>query len=179
MLNSNLSEEPGRKVQNRLSSFLGRLLSRTLEGQPVSKFWFALVGITGLAALWFTGVMCEDAFRYMILSSEAPAQIEKWGVAELSSSEYAVFAEYAYEIEGKQYRGKTIFTTRSYLNSYAAEKGLPNWQRQYWKVWYSSWKPSFSSLQRNFSLKSSVRALLAAGVCLYFLTLKKSFKKES
>jgi hypothetical protein len=178
MQDSNLLIGPIKKAANKLFSYLIHPLRKHLGREGVSKFWFTLVAVTGLAALWFFGSMCQEAFCYLILSNKTSVHVEKWGVKEISSSEYAVFAEYSYQVKDKQYKGKTIFTTRSYLNAYAAEKAIPDWKNKSWKASYSSWSPKYSSLQRNFSLKSAVRALLAAGVCLYFITLRSSFKKE-
>ena len=132
-----------------------------------------LISITGLITLWFLGLASHGLFQYWRLDAKTPVQEVHWSVQSLSSTHFGMEGEYAYEVNGRHYQGKTFFKTPVYLNAYAAEKDRPKWEGHTWEVWYQSRHPQNSSLQKLFPTKAIIHGAIALGIFLYFFFVKE------
>jgi hypothetical protein len=136
------------------------------------KFWFVLLILVGGTALWLFGKASYQLISYALLNERTPAHIEQLEIEQVGSSRFAIAASFTYEVEGKSYFGKTVFSHAYYLNYPTAEKALKNWKEKNWETWYSSYTHSYSSLQKIFPFKSCIHALLGIGVLVYFYFLR-------
>ncbi len=132
------------------------------------RLWVILLVVSGGIAVWFSGVALVSLWKYSLLNAQAPAQILNWQVCDLSSSRYAVSADYQFTINGVVYDGKTVFENPHYLNRFAAEHSIRHHSNHSWKAWYRESNPLRSSLEREFPMKKCLHALLTLGVFGYF-----------
>jgi len=137
------------------------------------KFWLVLVIIVSCISLWLFGRASYDLCRYAMLNRTAIAHVEGFSIEQTGSSRFVIKAEYSYEASGAKLKGETLFLNPYYLNRPTAERALKNWEKKQWQVFYSSWRPSFSSMQRMFPFKSCIHAVLALGVLVYFFFLRR------
>ncbi len=137
------------------------------------KLWLGFLVVAGGIALWFSGIALYNCVGYWKLGPTAPAKITAWLVKELSVSKFGMETSYIYEVEGKQYTGKTLFKTPVYLNSYSAEDDIKEWKELSWRVWYKKSNPVISSLQKYFPTKEILQAILTIGVFVYFYFMRQ------
>lgn len=133
------------------------------------RIWFVLLIISAAVFLWFSGIAIGGAWKFFRLNSKASAKILNWNVREISSSRFALEAEYQFEFDGSTYFGKTVFENPQFLNQFAAENYMQINGSKSWEAWFQSNHPNFSSLERDFPQKKCLQALLTLGVFLYFL----------
>lgn len=132
------------------------------------KLWLGLLIVSGAIALWFSGIATVQVWQYARLNAQTPATVLSWGVRDLSSSRYAIEADYRYEVKGTSHRGKTVFKHPQFLNRYAAENHAKTMEGKRWHAWYVERNPAHSSLERKFPQKECLHALLTVGVFAYF-----------
>ena len=132
------------------------------------RIWLVLLVISGGIALWFSGIALGGAWKYFRLNAFASAQVLHWQTQEISSSRYAIEAEYQFEVAGKAYKGKTIFERPQFLNRFAAENYIAINGSKSWQAWYRKGGPGFSSLEKEFPKKKCLQAVLTLGVFFYF-----------
>jgi hypothetical protein len=134
-----------------------------------------LIGVSGVAAAAFLAVAVHGLWGYFRLEEKLPASVYHWKVIEKSSSQFAIRASYTFEREGKTYRGKTIFSKPYHLNRISAEKQIKNFIPHPWQAWHQPGRPAISSLEKVFPVKKCLYALMALGVSLYFLYVRKKY----
>ncbi len=132
------------------------------------RFWVVLLVASGLIALWFSGSAAANLWKYFRLNVQTSAEVLQWRVQELSSSRFAIQAEYQFKLNGKTYTGETIFENPQFLNSFAAENYMRINGSKNWETWYCSSKPSYNCLEKKFPKKKCLQALLTIGVFFYF-----------
>ena len=131
-----------------------------------------LLIVTGLISLWFFGNALLESWKWMGFTAQSLAEVVKWEVKELSSSHYVLVAHYHYQVDGKQFSGKTQFSSPFYLNYYAAQSGLKAQQAKPVYAWYRKSRPALSTLEKRFPKKEFTYALLTAGVLVYFYFIR-------
>lgn len=119
----------------------------------------------------FITAALHDIWGYIRLEEHTVAFINRMKVIEVSPSQFAVRASYAFKARGKTYRGKTVFSKPFYLNRESAEREIQNRLSQTWTVWYQPSRPKICSLEKNFPLKKCLYALMTLGVFFYFVYL--------
>lgn len=132
------------------------------------RLWAVLLIVSGAIALWFSGIAFSSLWKYTFLNTQASAKIISWQAKELSSSRFALEAEFEFEQGGILYKGKTVFENPQFLNRYAAENYGNLVQTQSWKAWHRASNPNKCSLEREFPQKKCLHALLTVGVFAYF-----------
>jgi len=136
--------------------------------QNFYKLWLILLVISGAIALWFSGIATGGMWKFFYLNAQSPVKILNWQVQELSSSRFALEAEYQFEINHAVYEGKTIFERPQFLNRFAAENYMKINGSKSWVTWYRSGNPACNSLEKEFPRKQCLQALLTLGVFVYF-----------
>ncbi len=131
-----------------------------------------LVWLAGLITAGFLVSASLDLWAYLRLEKKSIAKVEKWRVIEKGSSKFAVKGYYAFEVQGKTYHGKTIFSKPYHLNRLSAEKQIKNYTTQQWPVWYQPSHPEHSSIELFFPFKKCLYSLMVLGVFLYFVYLR-------
>lgn len=134
-------------------------------------FKTTIFSITGAIAIWLLGNTVFDLWTYHRLSKYTAAEVKRWRIKEISSSEFALEASYRYEVNGQKWKGKGRLSKPYYLNSLAANKAVQEKSAQRWIVWYIPSKPHVSSLEKNFPYKNLFNALCGLGVVAYFCVL--------
>lgn len=132
------------------------------------RLWVVLLAISGAIALWFSALAVMGILKFSLLNAQATAEIMQWKVQEISSSRFAVEADYQFKVEDNVYHGKTKFDHPQFLNRFAAENYIANQDSKSWKTWYRDTNPARSDLEREFPQKSCLQALLTVGVFAYF-----------
>jgi hypothetical protein len=132
------------------------------------RLWVVLLCITGAISCWFVVLAMMKGWTYFRLDSQCVAQVEKWDIKMISSSNYSLHATYRYLVDGRPFTGDTLYFSLSFPNRYAAEIDLKERQSQAIHVWYQKKNPAFSSLQRRFPKKELLNAMLTTGVFVYF-----------
>jgi hypothetical protein len=145
--------------------------------QNLYKLWVVLLIVSVGIALWFSGTALLDLWKFARLNAQAPATVTKWEIRDLSSSRFAVEAEFLYEVNGTLYSGKTVFESHRFLNRFAAENHVKLLQVRSWQTWYRESNPSLSSLEREFPQKQCLQALLTIGVFTYFYFARNLFSR--
>jgi hypothetical protein len=132
------------------------------------QLWVILLVISGAIALWFSGIAVGGMWKFFGLSAQTPVKVLKWQVRELTSSRFALEADYQFEIDGVTYSGKTIFERPQFLNRFAAENYMRINGSKSWNTWYRTGNPKSNSLEKEFPQKQCLHALLTLGVFIYF-----------
>lgn len=139
----------------------------------MQRLWVVLVVISSAVALWFSAQAASALWNYSRLDSTAIAQIEQWGVAPISSSEFAIEAKYFFlSKKGERFFGKTIFKKPYFLNEPSARATIKGLKNRSWTVWYNSKNPTISSLQKIFPFQACIQAFLTVVVTLYFVVIR-------
>ncbi len=138
----------------------------------MNKKWLALLVVAGAVFLWFGGLTLFELWGYFRLPAHTKATIERWEIEE-QSSKFFLVANYFYEIEGEKYTGSCRIKEPKFLNRFAAEDELKQWQRYDWSVWYNPHAPKISSLQKLFPYKHLIYALCSFGLLVYFFLLQR------
>jgi hypothetical protein len=136
--------------------------------QNLYRLWVVLLATSGAIALWFSGLALVGVFRFSLLNDHTSAEITHWQVRELSSSRFAIEADYQFKVKEVTYHGKTKFDKPQFLNRFAAENYIATLGSRSWKTWYRESNPARSSLEREFPKKNCLHALLTIGVFAYF-----------
>jgi hypothetical protein len=136
--------------------------------QNLYRLWLILLVVSGAISLWFSGIAVGGMWKFLRLNAQASVKILNWQVQELSSSRFALEAEYQFEVDGVTHLGKTIFKKPQFLNRFAAENYMRIHGSKSWETWYQMRHPTYNSLEKEFPQKQSLQALLTLGVFVYF-----------
>jgi hypothetical protein len=135
--------------------------------------WVVLLAASGIIALWFSGAAAIGMWKFFSLNAQTPAKILKWQVQELSSSRFALEADYRFDVNDNTYTGKTIFERPQFLNRFAAENYMMINGSKSWGTWYRANSPLHNSLEKEFPQKNCLQALLTLGVFIYFFSSRR------
>jgi hypothetical protein len=127
---------------------------------------------SGAISLWFSGVAAEGMWKFFRLNAQISVKILDWQIQELSSSRFALEAQYQFEIDNVMYGGKTIFERPQFLNRFAAQNYMQIHSSKNWEAWYRISNPAYNSLEKEFPQKQCLQALLTFGVFVYFFFAK-------
>src|ERR1700722_3610589 len=152
--------------------------------QNLYRLWLVLLVGSGGVAVWFSSTAAGGMWKYFQLNDQVSAKILKWGIKELSSSRFALEAQYRYDVNEVPYEGKTIFDSPQFLNRFAAENYMKLQSAKRWQTWYSTGHPDYNSLEKKAPKKQCSQALLTLGVFVYFfftrgMLLRIGFKDET
>jgi hypothetical protein len=142
------------------------------------RLWLILLMISGAIALWFSGIAAGGIWQFFCLNAQTSVKILNWQVCELTSSRFALEADYQFELNGVTYDGKTIFENPQFLNRFAAENYMRINGSQSWKTWYWTSHPTYNSLEKEFPRKQCLHALLTLGVFVYFLFARRMILRD-
>ena len=146
--------------------------------QNLYRLWVVLLAVSGMIALWFAGVAAVGMWNFFCLNAKAPATILEWQIQELSSSRFALEADYRFDIHGNTYTGKTIFEKPHFLNRFAAENYMRINGSKSWETWYRTSNPSHNSLEKEFPKKKCLQAFLTLGVFVYFFFIRSKTTED-
>jgi hypothetical protein len=132
------------------------------------RLWVTLLVVSGVIALWFSEIAAVGMWKFFRFNAQVPAKVLNWQVKELSSSRFAVEAEYRFEVNGDSYSGKTIFKNPQFLNRFAAENYMKINGAKSRETWYRPGNPKHNTLEKEFPQKQCLQALLTLGVFIYF-----------
>src|SRR5579862_9629625 len=114
------------------------------------RLWVVLIVISSGIALWFLGVAAKELWKFSQRNAKTPVKILNWQVHEITSSRFAIQAEYQFELNSKTYSGKTIFKKPQFLNRFAAENYMRMHGSKNWETWYRTRNPACNSLEKQF-----------------------------
>lgn len=143
------------------------------------KYWKILLSLLTIVNIWFAGIALHQLYIYIRLNANTSTSDIQWSVKEISDERYLINGKYTFLVQNDTQTGETTLTSPYFLNQWAAEQGIiENAKHSPWKVWYSSYNPEYSSLQKNFPIKECLSSLLLFGVLLYFFGLKHYVEKH-
>ncbi len=85
--------------------------------------WKILLAVTASLVLWFIVLLAPELWKYCKLTTRGSAQISSWEIKPLSSS-YGLQGHYRYQIDGREYAGKTLLKSPVHLNVFAAQNAI-------------------------------------------------------
>ncbi len=136
------------------------------------RLWMVLIVISSVIALWFSGIVAKELWKFFQLNAKTSVKMINWQAHEITSSRFAIEAEYQFELKGVAYSGKTIFKKPQFLNRFAAENYMRIHGSKSWETWYRIGNPSCNSLEKQFPQKQCLQALLTLGVFTYFFFVR-------
>lgn len=134
--------------------------------------WNILLGVATIVTLWFAVKSAKELQRYLSFSKQVPIEVHEWGHSSVGKGAFGVRASYTYVVDGQKYGGTHVFTTPLFMNAEVVDKQLHKWKGLRWQAWYSPKHPEKSTLQHNYPIKSTVQAILALGILIYFAWLR-------
>jgi hypothetical protein len=144
-----------------------------------NPFFLTLLACLAAAALTYSVIAIYKYIRYASLTATAQAEEMQWDIKAharmkpldlILADHYFVQAHYNFYDKDKKHAGKTRFK-ESYLNSWAAEQAIKDFEKQSWTVWYEPGKGNHSTLQKNFPLKECISAGVLWALLVYFIWL--------
>lgn len=143
-----------------------------------NRYWQILIGLLSIVTAWFALSALYLIYHYARLSDHTSPTNIQWSVEEITDERFLLNGHYHFKVEEKNYSGETLITSPHFLNKWAAEQSINDFEKLKWEVWYSHRNPEYSSLQKNFPYKEVLSALLLAGVLAYFFGLKHYVEKN-
>lgn len=109
------------------------------------------------------------------LNEQISAHIYQWDVEEIGSDQFALKANFSFEIDGQVYRGKTLFSKPLYLNQISAIAALKEKAAgsKDWMAWVDRDRPAWCTLEKERPYNFLLRAALSSAVILYFILFRK------
>jgi hypothetical protein len=139
-----------------------------------NPFWILFLAFLSLVTAWYVGRAFYLVYEYSVLQRNVPAKTIEWRVDELSDEQFVPEAAYTYEVDGKTYEGKGLWTEQIYRNAYAAQLAIMAFKqspKRSWTIWFDPTEITHSSLQKTFPIKECIYAGLLSGILLYFIGL--------
>jgi hypothetical protein len=144
----------------------------------MAKIKVGLLAFVLSVVLWFAYHGGRQYYAFARLKERTVAHDATWEILKLSTNRFCLGSNYSYTVQGKVYRGRTIFQKAYYLNEYSAKAALDSSAKQNWMVWYDPRYPEISSLQKLFPFKNLIRGGLASLLLIYFLAVNSWLKKD-
>jgi DNA phosphorothioation-dependent restriction protein DptG len=133
--------------------------------------WQALLLLIGGITVIYSSIAGFRYYEYKHLTATATPLVLTWQVEKISDEKYGIQAFYTISVGQHLYSAKIPLEDASYLNSWAAEKGIQERRSQLWKVWYDPNDPSHSALHKKLPIKEMVGVAILWVILLYFLVL--------
>jgi hypothetical protein len=149
--------------------FVKRLL---LSPKPL---YIGLIVFAALISCYFWGQAIRILTINYFLDEQIPVRIYQWDVEEIGSDQFALQANFTYELDGQTFRGKTFFAKPLYLNQISAiaalkEKAAGSKERL---AWVDRDQPVRCTLEKERPFNFLLRAVLSSAVILYFILFRK------
>ncbi len=133
--------------------------------------WSVILILTGMVALWRTGIGAWNLIEYNRFGPEVQAEATRYEIIS-KGSKYALKAYYTYSYGDKTYASSKVLSKPYYLNKAAAEGEIKKMLGMPWAAWVDPKAPGVSTLELAFPLRDCFYAICSLGVFLYFLYLK-------
>lgn len=156
-----------------------------------NQIWLTFLATTVLIVFWFSGMTGYELYNYVTLNSKTLPTEVNWLVQRESSDRYSLRASYKYQVKGDVYEGETTVNKKFFRSPKAAQKRSSQNSQKKWMIWYASYNPEHSTIQKIFPLKSCIYTAVMWGVLIYFIwlgfyvgqfkshTIQKDFHRES
>lgn len=141
-----------------------------------NPYWIVFLTIIGLIVLAYTGYTFFNIYEYSSLTQKTAPQSIQWSINKLDDDNFVLFANYAFNWDGKNYTGKVI-RDEHYLNAWATREALEGLNKGAYTVWFDPANPQNSTLFKSFPLKQSIYAAVLWLLFFYFLWLGYSVKR--
>ena len=144
----------------------------------MKKFWGAIFILTGLISVFLASKLSVQLWDYFSLDAKVPASFMEWKVVEKDPSSFALAISYQFYDRDQTFSGFTELAKPYFLNAPSAEIAKKQFSEKSWEVFYRYSNPKMSSLQKLFPFKEGIQFLLALGVLIYFVCLKKMIERQ-
>jgi hypothetical protein len=134
-----------------------------------NKIWLVFLASITLVVIWFSWGTVSHVMHYFSLEKKAKVIDSEWTILKIQDDQYQVQADFTFEYQEKQYRGFDIFEKPIYPNPWAAEYGVKEMKAKELFAWFYPKKPTNSSLEKHFPLKSILSSIILIGLWIYFI----------
>ncbi|MCF7851823.1 MAG: DUF3592 domain-containing protein [Simkaniaceae bacterium] len=131
--------------------------------------WLLLMIASSMGMVWAVGKSAYNLYQFSRLSTRVEGKILTWNIKEASAGKYILKAQYRYHYNGHIFVGEQSFATPVFNNAHSAQYVLDKYKVEEWPVWVVKSRPHVSVIQREFSIKLLVQALLSMGLVIYFV----------
>lgn len=140
-------------------------------------FWILFLCLIMICVLGYTGYTLIKVWQYLRLDRQTAAQTIQWNVLAINDEAYVPIASYSFIVNGKSYRSETQLE-ETYLNAWTAQEAIERLEYASPLIWYVSYNPEISSLQKHFPLKQSVYTGFLLILALYFIGMGYYIKRR-
>lgn len=150
-------------------------MKKLVSSSSIVLAFILIPGVLSFVYLWKSLI---DINLSLKLDKETQSYITRFQIdEEVKKDKFIVGVSYEYYVDGNKYVGKTLFSKRKFLSYFAAMDAINKLSNNPPKVSYSSKDVTFSQLDHHFSFKNSIYFCISFGVLVYFIVLRRSFKK--
>lgn len=142
--------------------------------------WGALVWGSMLSFLWVLSGFTVNYFIYLKQANHSIAEVFEWGVIEMDEDKYIVCADFRFHTDGvDEYVSQHLFENIPFQTMELAEEALLSMKSQEWKCyWFGNPQDPQVSMDRNFPMKDFVYTMIAFGVYVYFMFMRRYYFKR-
>lgn len=108
-------------------------------------------------------------YRYLRWNHASPVTIKNWEVLPQEEDLYYVQVHFRVEPDGPE--RAELWEEWHFVNPWAAEAAIQEWQGQEWKAWHPAARPDLATLRRELPWKSLIYTLILIGILCYFIGL--------
>jgi len=138
-----------------------------------SYLFIGLIILSSLVSVFLVFSAWWEICFYFSFDAKTNATVYRWHIVQKKTSQWALEGEFYFFIQGEKVLGRTQLAPPYFLQEKAAILAQETLSLQPWEVFYSSSNKEHNSLQRFFPFRSCIHAILAIGVFLYFIFLKR------
>ncbi len=134
-----------------------------------NKVWLSFLILVILITLGNIGLATYRYLNYSHLQSQAPLLNYTTEIEEVAETYFYVIVDYAFQVNGKIYPGRSYSNERHFLNRWAADEEVKEITAHPPKVWFDRQNPAHSSLIKKFPTRDVGSSLALLGLLVYFL----------
>lgn len=133
--------------------------------------WLGFLGLIFAVTCYFIVTASLEVYHFQRLEAEAPAQVQRWSIEEIASSQYCPKAHYSYTVNGQLLSGEMVFSFLVFQNPKATQQEIRSLSAKEWTVSYDPNMPEDSMLEKKFPIWSCLRGGLMFCIFVYFVWL--------
>ena len=134
-----------------------------------NPLWLIFLGVIVSCIVGYTGFAGYKIFLYISHSKAVEPHEIKWKPVWQEGS-FVIDATYHYTFQGRKVESHSQLP-ETFLNRWAAEQKIGEFQKQPQQVWINPRHPSDSTLQKKFPLKQCISTVFLWSILAYFLWL--------
>lgn len=144
-----------------------------------SRLWWIFLTMIAIPTLFFTWSSIHRLRDYYDRAEIAHPVHISWSYEQIGHHDtFAPIAHYTFQVNGKEYSGKTKLSEPLFRDEWIADEVLNSLKNRTWKVWYQASHPEHSTLERHFPAKDLFSAIALIILLGYFTILGQQVRKK-